>query len=229
MIKSKVLSSALSLAILSSGAVTNAGSSVVGQLVANPSAVVAQQIVGSQAMAYIEGDAITTGLNSSATVTLSSGNAKVVIAPNTVMSVSDASSALFSLTQGAFNVEAKEGQSVTVETQAGSFKLVSEKSVNAVVSFQNGEFAAISNGGLLTVASSDGVVTSIDVSDAFVYNDKGAQSLDVQAAGAAGAGAAGGSALATGLIVAGIIATTIVVGEEVSDSDNDDDVASPAQ
>lgn len=217
--KLKVLSGVLSLAVLSSASVANASSSVVGQLIANPSALVAEQQVGNQATAYIEGDSIVTGSDSSATVSLSSGNAKLTVAPNTVMSVIDADSAQFSLTQGAFSVETKAGQKVTIETQAGSFELVSETSVNAVASFQNGEFAAVSKNGLLAISSSEGVVTSIDAGEAFVYNDKGAESVNVQIQTAAGGSTAApvAAAAATAVVIA---VATVVVAEEISDGED---------
>ena len=138
------------------------------------------------------------------------------------MSVADATSSTFSLTQGAFSVEAQAGQTVTVKTQAGSFELVSPTSVNAVASFQNGEFAAVSKDGLLSVTS-NGLVTSVEAGEAFLFNDKGAQLLNVQAAGAAGV-----SVLNSALIIGGIIVGTAVVGEAISDGD-DAVSASPAE
>jgi len=194
MIKLKILSSALSLAVLCSASVANAESTVVGQLVASPSAVInagsAQQVVGTQAMAYIEGDTITTGADANAAVSLTSGKASLVVAPNTV-------------------VQAEEGQAVTVETSVGSFELLSSSAVNAIASFENGEFSAISKSGLLTVTSQDGSVTSIDAGNAFVYNTQGATSLNVQAAGNHG------NAVNTALIIGGIVVGTVIVGRKV--------------
>lgn len=222
MIKLKVLSSVLSLAVLCSAPIANAESKVVGQLVANPSAIInagaAQQRVGSQATAYIQGDTITTGSDASATVSLSSGSAKLVVAPNTVMAVINAAGTEFSLSQGAFNVQAKEGQTVTVDTSVGAFDLVSSSSLNAIASFQSGEFAVVSKKGLLTVTSQDGAVLSIDAGNAYVYNDKGAASLNVQiatpAATTAGAGAGLGTAIGVGV---GVGAVGLGISQSASD------------
>ena len=233
MIKLKVLSGVLSVAVLCSASIVSAESAVVGQLVANPSAIInagsAQQKVGSQATAYIQGDTITTGSGSSASVSLSSGVAKLVIAPNTVMAVTNASSTQFSLSRGAFSVQAKEGQMVTVETSVGAFDLVSSASIDAIASFQNGEFSVIPKNGLLTVTSQDGSVTSIDTGSAFVYNVKGATSLDVQTAETG----SGGGSLAAVAVAGGVVAGGVLISEGISDGDDSEvievDAASPAQ
>ena len=187
MIKLKILSSALSLVVLCSVSTVVNAETVVGELVGNPAVIVsvgeAKQKVGLQATAYVEGDTISTGADSNAKIALTSGLANIVIAPNTVMSVVDASETTFSLTEGAFSVDAKTGQVVFVETAAGVYELSASSSVNAVVTFQNGEFAAVSKTGLLNVQAPNGVVTPIETGNAFVFNDKGATSVDVQSAG----------------------------------------------
>jgi len=92
--KLKIINSVLSLVVLCSApTLVNAESTIAGQLVANPVATVsagkAQQKIGSQATSYLEGDVVSTEANSSAKISLISGLANIVIAPNTVMSVVD--------------------------------------------------------------------------------------------------------------------------------------------
>ena len=254
--KLKVLSAALSLVVLCSSPIANAGSQVAGQLIANPLAIVSsgaiEQKVGSQKVSYIEGDTILTKADSNAEISLTSGLANVVVAPNTVMSVTNASETNFSLTQGAFSVDAKAGQVVTVETLAGLFQLTSNSAVNAIVTFQNGEFAAVSKDGVLNVQADDGVVTVIDSGGAFVFNaeGEGATSVEVQAAGgdvhehensngeftshAHDGGlvdhshGTGYFNVNNGLIVGGLVIGTALLSGTFSDGD-DADSASPAE
>jgi len=232
--KLKVISSALSLVVLCSAPIVNAESIVAGQLVANPVATVStgeiKQKVGLQSISYIEGDTITTEADSNAKIALTSGLANVVIAPNTVMSVVDASETKFSLTQGAFSVDAQAGKVVAVETESGLYELSSNSAVNAVVTFQNGEFAAISKAGLLNVQAPNGLVTPIESGDAFVFNDKGATSVEVQAGGEEEDDEAGYFTLNNGLIVGGIVIATGLLVSTFSDGDDSDDIsASPAE
>jgi len=194
--------------------------------VANPTAVVSsgaiQHTVSDSSVAYVEGDSVTTGSDSSATVNLTSGKARVVVAPNTVMSVLDADQASFSLTQGALQVTAEAGQVVTVVTSAGSYELASVGAIDAVAVFENGEFSAITKAGSLLVTSEQGsVVTEVEAGEAFVAHQGVAKSVDVQTAGTAGSG------LNTVLIVGGVTVFTAVVAEEISDA-GEQEVASPA-
>ena len=253
--KLKVLSSALSLVVLCSSPIVNAESIVAGQLTANPVATISageiKQRVGLQATSYVEGDTISTGVDSNAKISLTSGLANVVIAPNTVMSVTDASETNFSLTDGAFSVDAKTGQVVSVETPSGLYELSSNSSVNAVVTFQNGQFAAVSKSGLLNVQTSNGVVTPIEAGDAFVFNSDSATSVDVQTAGGDvhehekngevtshahdnglvdHSHGSGYFTVNNGLIVGGIVIATALLSGTFSDGDDADDApaASPA-
>jgi len=240
MIKTKLVSSVLSFAILCSAASVNAETVVVGQLTANPSAVIGAGVtshtVKGNSIAYIEGDLVTTSSDSSAKINLTSGAAQVVVAPNTVMSVVDAEQASFSLTQGAISVKAQSGETVSVSTPIGSYELSSVTAIDAVAVFQDGEFAAISKADSLTVTSQGGsVVTVVDSTNAFVSNGVSAKSVDVQAAGAAGAAAGGATTAATtvGLTVAavgaGIAGVTAVVSETVSDTDEAAEEAAEAE
>ena len=254
--KLKMLSSALSLIVLSTANIASANSLVVGQMVGNPVATVStgsvKHRIGSQSAAYLEGDTITTEADSNAKVSLTSGLANIVIAPNTVMSVLDASETKFSLTKGAFSVEAKDGQIVSVQTSKGVFELSSKLPVNAVVSYQDGDFAAVSKGDVLNVQSQDGVVTAIESGGAFVFNNDGAASLEVQAAGgdvheheksngeltshAHDGGlvdhshGSGYFNVNNGLIVGGLVVGTALLSGTFSDgSDAELDAASPAE
>ena len=253
--KLKVLCSAISLVVMSSAQTVNAESIVAGQLIANPTAIVSadgvKQKVGSQATSYIEGDMISTDAQSSAKVSLSSGSATIVVAPSSKVSVKDASDNLFLLENGAFGIDAKPGQVVSIETTSGTFKLSSDSSVSAVARIDNGSFAAISKSGSLNVESQDGVVTVVDSGNAYVFNDNVASSVDVQAAGgdvhehqkdsgefyshAHDEGlldhshASGYFTLNNALIVGGLIAATALLSGTFSDGGGSGaDVASPA-
>lgn len=225
MMKSKLVSSALSLAILCSASVVNA-ETVVGQVVAKPSATINANVsplqVGDSATAYIEGDSVTTNGDASAIINLTSGVARIVIAPHTVMSVVDAENASLSLTQGAISVNAEMGRSVVITTSVGSFELVSDKAVDAVVAFEAGELSILPKSGTLVVTADDGlVVSSIDAGNAFISNGRVARSVDVQLGGTAG-----GSSLNTALIIGGIVIGTAVASDQLSDGDEAGD-ASP--
>ena len=252
-----IISSALALTVFCSGQAVNA-EVVAGQLVANPSAIVSanglNQKVGSQATSYMEGDVVSTNSDSSAKLTLSSGLANIVVAPNSAMSVKDASRNLYVLEMGAFGVDAKTGEVVTVETESGVFKLSSTTSVDAIVRIEDGSFAAISNNGSFSVESQDGAITLVDSGKAFVFNDNVATSVDVQAAGgdvhehqkdsgefyshAHDEGlldhshASGYFTVNNALIVGGLVAATALLSGTFSDGGSgsaDADVASPAE
>ena len=228
MIRSKLVNSAISLAVLCSASAVSASAEVAGKIVANPTAVVSsgavKHTVANSAVTYIEGDLVTTGSEASASINLSAGNAKITLAPNTAMSVVDAEKAMLSLTQGALKIKAEQGQSVVVNTANGSYTLTSETAINAIAAFENGEFSAISKAGELLISSQQGsVVTLIDSSNAFVSNGELAKSVNVQLAGAAGAagGAAGaGAAVAVTTVAVSVAgaAAVAVVADEVSDS-----------
>ena len=253
--KLKILSSAFSLVVLCSAPIVNAESLIAGQLVANPSVtIIAGEIehkVGAQTTSYIEGDKISTDANSNAKISLVSGLANIIVAPNTVMSVTDASQTDLSLIEGAISVDAKAGQIVSVETASGSYELSSSTSVDAVVTFRNGEFAAVSKAGLLNVQTPQGVVTPIESGSAFVFNSESAESVDVQAAGGdvheheSKSGevtshahdnglvdhshGSGYFTVNNGLIVGGLVIGTALLSGTFSDGDDADEVASPAQ
>jgi len=148
MIKSKFFKNTLLLASLCSASSLVSAETVVGQIVASPKATInaeaIPQEIGGQFVSYVEGDSITTGSSAQASINLTSGVARVTLSPNTVMSVVDADSAIFSLDQGAFSVKAKSGQNVVVSTTAGSFELSSDLAINAVASFKDGQFAVLS-------------------------------------------------------------------------------------
>jgi len=230
MIRSKLVNSAISLAVLCSASAVSASAEVAGKIVANPTAVVSsgaiKHTVANSAVTYIEGDLVTTGSEASASINLSAGNAKITLAPNTAMSVVDAEKATLSLTQGALKIKAEQGQSVVVNTANGSYTLTSETAINAIAAFENGEFSAISKAGELLISSQQGsVVTLIDSSNAFVSNGELAKSVNVQLAGGAAAGAAGGAAGAATAVAATTVAVSVasvaavaVVADEVSDS-----------
>jgi len=222
MMKSKLVSSALSLAILCSTSIANA-ETVVGQLVAKPSAVInadaAPFEVGSETTAYIEGDSVTTGSEASATISLTSGMARIVVAPNTIMSVVDADTASLSLVKGAISVSAQADQSVVVTTTVDSYELVSESAVDAVVAFENDELSVLPKSGSLVVTSQNGAaVTTVDAGNVFVSNGGQAKSVDVNTGTLGTTGA-----LNTVLIVGGVVVGTAAISEAVSDGDEADD------
>lgn len=229
--KLKLLSGAISLAILCSTASVQA-ESVVGQLVATPTATINaganQHVTGSQATAYIQGDTITTGSEASASLSFTSGETNLVVAPNTTMAVLDASTSAISLTHGAVNVTASINQSVSVSTSVGVFELASPTAIDAVVVFDKGQFSAISNDGLLTVTSQSGaVITAVESGNAYIFDGKKATSVDVQAAPVATT-AATTTTLTTVAIAAGVVGTTALVASEISDGD-DAEASSPSE
>ena len=230
MIKTKFLSGVISAAVFSSMSLANAGDQVVGQLVANPTAIInassAKLKVGAQPTSYIEGDTITTGSDASATIYLSSGGVKLTIAPNSLAAVSDALNGQFIMFQGALSIDAKKGQEISIKTPTGTFELAADR-VNAIISYENGEFAAITKGGSLTITSQGGVVSSIDTGTAFVYNDAGAKSLDVQTNDIAKP--TGYSTLDKALFIGGVGAVALLAagGGSSGGGDDDDDAIIP--
>ena len=122
--------SVAALAFLASTAY--AGSAVVGQVTASPSAYVGSQSIKNQQVPYIQGDSVETGKSATASVSLTSGSATLELAPNTSMRVLSADEMAFELNSGALQVTAAAGSAVSFDTASGVFTVSSAQALNVI-------------------------------------------------------------------------------------------------
>ena len=221
MFKSKIRAVVASMAVMAASGVVSADT-VVGQVTANPSAMVssgsASVQVGAERVAYIQGDVVATASESIATVDLTSGKASFIAAPNTTMQVMGSEVAI---DNGAVEFTAAQGFPVSFTSAAGTFTVNSDVEMNAVAVVEAGKFVLASKSGSLTVSTQDGVVSQVEAGEAFAFNGE-AQVVDVQLLSGGFLGLTGGAAVAA---AAGAIVIAGVVVNEISD--DDDDNASP--
>jgi len=186
-IRTRVLVASVAAGLVSAAGGASADSKVVGQVLANPSATInaesSAKRIGSSTVPYIQGDTITTAEKSTAAVTLTSGRASFVAAPNTTMKVVDGDKGEVAIRGGAVKFSAVANFPVMFTSPVGTFVVRSDSDIDAVAVVDDGKFGVVAKNGSFVIESDNGrVVNKVARGEAYAYSNNAVEVVDVQAA-----------------------------------------------
>ncbi|MFT6032693.1 MAG: hypothetical protein ACI854_001223 [Arenicella sp.] len=149
---------AIALSLMCTGAF--AANTVIGSVRADSTVIVnpgaAQQKFDNSQFVYIQGEILSTVGSESAKIMLTSGDALITLAPNSIASISSIAPLTLSLSKGAVDFTASAGMAVTIDSPTGAFTLTSATGINAVVVLNEGQLSIIPRVGNVSVQSEAG-------------------------------------------------------------------------
>ena len=116
----------------------------------------AKQNVEDVQTPYLSGDLVTTNSNSSAKLLSSDGRYSIVIAPDSVVSVSETSKVNVYIHKGSVSVDSLYGSDINLISATGTLRVASQTNMSVIVVLKDGELGILSKAGDLVVESVSG-------------------------------------------------------------------------